>query len=189
VGLRLAPRDPGATTVQAIDLWVDLASGLALRVEVRAHDSDTPALTSVVLDVDATTPPPERTAFEVPDGARRVTGELPDVAAAVERFAPYVLPERLAGRTRSDLSALDSAAGVGTYGEGLTAFAVVPLPRDIGDRVGEALDDGAFASALLTALVGRDGERRYLLVGAVPMTVLQEARDALLADPPPRVDR
>lgn len=188
-GLRLAPRDPTSTTVRAVDLWVDLASGLVLRAEVLAQGSTTPALTSVVLGIDVASPPAQRTAFEIPADVRRVVGEVPDVAAAIERFAPYRLPERLAGRDRSDVSDLDSDAGVGTYGEGLGAFAVVPLPSDLGDRIGDALDDGAFTSPLVTALVGVDGGRRYLLVGAVPMEVLQSALDALVADPPPRIDR
>jgi hypothetical protein len=186
-GLRLVPAAGVETTVRAIDLWVDPATGLALRVEVTAQGRQEPALTSVVLDLDASAPPPERVTIDIPAQARRVVGEVPDVAAAIERFAPYRLPRTLAGRDRSDLSDLGTDAGVGTYGAGLAAFAVVPLPGDIGRRIERSLDDGSFTSPLVNARIGVDGGRSYLLVGTVPADVLASALDALLANPPPEL--
>jgi hypothetical protein len=187
-GLRLTPRQRGTTTVETVDLWVDPANGLALRVEVTAQGQPAPALTSVVLDYEPAAPPPERTAFVPPPDATRTVGEAPDIAAALERFAPYVLPRELAGQARSDLAGVGTGAGVGTYGRGLSAFAVVPLPSSIGGRVSAALDDGVLDSPLLNVVVGGSGRRTYLLVGTVPVNVLKTGLASLLAVPPPRVD-
>ena len=187
-GVRLTPRDRDATTVESVDLWVDPRNGLALRVEVTAQGQPEPALTSVVLDYEPTSPPPDRIAFATPADATRTVGEAPDIAAALERFAPYRLPEELSGQPRSDLTGLGTGAGVGTYGRGLSAFAVVPLPGGIGGRVADALDEGVLASPLVNAVVGGSGRRTYLLVGTVPLNVLQTGLDALIASPPPRVD-
>lgn len=188
-GLRLTPRDRAKTTVESVDLWVDPANGLALRVEVTAQGQPAPALTSAVLDYDATTPLPERTTFRTPGDATRVVGEAPDIAAALEQFAPYRLPRELAGSARSDLVGVGTGAGVGTYGRGLAAFAVVPLPGDVGGRVASALDEGVLASPLVNAVVGGSGRRTYLLVGTVPLDVLQSGLASLVAAPPPRIDR
>ena len=187
-GLRLTPRDRAATTVASVDLWLDPRNGLALRVEVTAQGEAEPALTSVVLDYDPTTPPVERITFDTPADATRTVGEAPDVAAALERFAPYRLPDELAGQRRSDLTGLGTGAGVGTYGRGLSAFAVVPLPGSIGGRVAAVLDDGVLASPLVNAVVGGSGRRTYLLVGTVPLNVLKRGLATLIAFPPPRVD-
>lgn len=188
-GLRIAPRDPAATTVASVDLWVEPGSGLALQVEVRAQGEPQPALTSVLLDVDLSLPGEARTAFDVPDDADRTLDEAPDVAAAIDRFAPYRLPGVLAGAARADPAELGTT-GVGTYGEGFEAYAVVPLPGDVGERIGRvADDDGLIATPLVNAVVGGEGRRSYLVVGTVPAVGLQEALQALRDDPPLRIRR
>lgn len=190
-GLRLVPRDEASTTVEAVDLWVEPASGLPLRVEVRAGGAV--ALTAVLLDLDLRTPPAERTAFEPPARAAVSVGDAPDVAAAVDRFAPYALPDSLAGLPRRARSPLSTGGGVGTYGDGFTAMALLPLPDRIARQAVRAVDpdgDGRTAAVrtpLVNALVGRaeDG-RAYLLVGTVPQERLVSALVRLRADPPPR---
>ena len=196
-GVRLVPRQPASTTVRAVDLWAEPRTGLPLRVEVHAAGEDTPVLTSVLLDLELSPPPPGRTDFARPTGASVVVGEAPDLAAIADRFAPYELPDRLAALPRRARTALSTGGGVGTYGDGFSALAVVPLPYDIGRRLVDRIDadgDGRtaqVATPLVNALVALAGdERAYLLVGTVPDDVLRTALVQLRASPPPfRGDR
>ena len=191
-GLRLRPADPSRTTVDRIDLWVEPATGLALRVEVHARDGARPALTSVLLDVDVSAPPASRTRFSPPPGARVEVGAELDVAAAADRFSPFLLPAVLAGLPRRT-DAGDSR-GVASYGRGLTALTVVPLRRRTAGRLLRELDgDAATASgeasistALVQGRVARDRRRAYLLLGTVPQDLISAALGDLRRDPPAR---
>ncbi len=193
-GLRLSPRDPRSTTVRSVDLWADPDTGLVLGVEVRTS-ADLPSLTATLLDLDLSAPGPELTDFPRPTKATVVVGEAPDIAAAADRFAPYALPDVLAGLPRRARSPLSTGGGAGTYGDGLTAVALVPLPRDLADRLLDRLksEDGRTAEVttpLVNAVIGR-GERgrAYLLVGTVPPNRLRAALAQLRVSPPPRIDR
>lgn len=192
-GLRLVPRSPTTTTVRSVDLWVEPETGLPLQVEVRAAGRDAPALSALLLDLDLATPPPARTAFEPPPRAAVFVGEARDVAAAADRFAPYALPAELAGLPRRARSPLTTGGGVGTYGDGFSALAVLPLPRDVGRRLlfRIGLDpegDGTtarVATPLVNGLVGAGGDdRAYLIVGTVPDALLDRALAELRASPP-----
>lgn len=194
-GLRLVPRHPAATTVRSVDLWVEPATGLTLQVEVRTAAA-LPSLTATLLDLDLDTPDASLTDFPRPRRATVAVAEAPDIAAAADRFAPYALPDELAGLPRRARSALSAGGGVGTYGDGFTALALVPLPHDLGhrlvDRIDAADDDGiaAIGTPLVNAQVvlARD-ERAYLLVGTVPPDRLVTAGRQLRAVPPPFVRR
>lgn len=194
-GLRLVPREPQATTVRSVDLWVEPRTGLPLRVEVRTS-ADAPSLTATLLDLDLSGPEPADTAFERPARADVVVGEAPDIAAAADRFAPYLLPDALADLPRRARGPLPTGGGVGTYGDGFTALALVPLPRGLADdvirRVDPEDDDrtAVISTPLVNAVVGR-GERGrgYLLVGTVPQARLLRALAQLRLSPPPRTDR
>jgi hypothetical protein len=110
-GVRLVPRDPARTTVRSVDLWADVPTGLPLRVEVSAAGEDEPVLTSVLLDLELEAPPTELTDFPRPRNADVTVGDAPDVAVLADRFAPYLLPDELAGlprRPRSPLSTGDA---------------------------------------------------------------------------------
>jgi hypothetical protein len=195
-GLRLVPRDPGSTTVRSVELWADPGTGLPLRVEVSARGSDEPQLTALLLDLDLSRPPAERTAFERPQRASVTVGEAPDLAALADRFAPYLLPDRLAGLPRRARSLLSTGGGVGTYGDGFTVLALVPVPRDLARRVIDRVDPedddgtGAVTTPLVNALVGQGRRgRAYVLVGTVPQARLVTALAQLRAAPPPRLRR
>ena len=196
-GVRLTPQDPATTTVGSVDLWADPETGLPLQVEVRAAGVDDPVLTSLLLDLDLTAPPADRTDFERPRRAAVLIGEARDVAAAADRFAPYALPEEVAGLPRRERSRLTSGGGVGTYGDGFSALAVVPLPPDVGRQlIGRIGPDPSGRTArvttpLVNAVVGADGgDRAYLIVGTVPEVLLTRALSQLQASPPPlREDR
>lgn len=195
-GLRLAPRDPAATTIGSVDLWVEPATGLPLRVDVRAAGADEASLSATLLDLELQVPTPERTRFAPPDDAATSVGSAPDLAALSDRFAPFLLPGQLTGLPRRDRSSLSLGGGVGTYGDGFTALALVPVPRDLAYRVLDRVDpddtdDVAIVSTpLVNGLVGVGGRgRAYLVVGTVPPDRLEAALDELLANPPRRVDR
>ena len=186
VGVRLVPRHPGTTTVDAVDLWADPGTGLPLRVEVRAGGRV--ALTSLVLDLDLARPAAARTSFAPPRGVAVSRQDAPDLAALVDRFSPYALPSVLAGLTRTDAVRGLGSGGVATYGQGLGAFALVPLPRNVARDVTRSLASraGIVSTPLINALVVRDGRRTYLLAGTVPGSVLDRAASQLRLDPPPR---
>lgn len=196
-GLRLVPRHPQQTTVQAVDVFADPTTGLPLAVDVRAGGKV--VLRSELLDLDLSAPAEARTRFTPPPSARVASGQAPDIAATVDRFAPYALPGTLAGLPRQARSPLSAGGGVGTYGVGLTALAVLPLPRDIADRViarvdsAGAKDTGGVAelsTPLISALVATAGRHRgYLLVGTVPVARLTQALQQLRTNPPPRTER
>lgn len=185
-GLRLTPLDPAATTVQQVDLWVDPASGLALRVEVRTATQPNPVLVTLLLDLSVGHPDEDRLEFTPPDSADVVTAEAPDVVAEIDQRIPYLLPAQLTGLARQDPAGLGSG-GVAVYGVGTAAYVVVPLPNDVARRVLRAVpDDGVLPTSLVNALVGRAGGATYVLVGTVPVTTLQRALAELQADPPRR---
>ena len=193
LGLRLRPRDPSTTTVGSIDLWAEPSAGLVLRVEVRARGRSSPALTSLLLDLDRARPAAERTAFAPPIDARLDAVDAPDIAAAGNRFAPFVLPQVLAGLPRR-VRVTGVGDGVATYGEGLTVLTVVPLERGTAQSLlrsllpeGSRQRTAGFSSELLEGLVARERGRAYLLVGTVPTSLLQRGLDELRASPPPRV--
>ncbi len=192
-GLRLRPAEPKTTTVERVDLWADPRTGLVLRVELHARGVAGAALTSSLLDVDLSAPDPARTTFEPPAGASVTVVDAPDLAAAADRFAPYRLPQRLAGLPRRD-DVGNLAQGVATYGDGFTSFTVVPLRGRTAWSLLDALprEPGTHEARVSTALLqGRvvrdhDPDRAYLLAGTVPQNVLQRALDELRASPPPR---
>jgi hypothetical protein len=192
-GVRLVPRDPERTTVRSVDLWAEPSTGLPLRVEVRAAGASRPALTSVLLDLDLSRPPVGLTDFPRPATASITVGDAPDIAALADRFAPYELPDALAGLPRRDRSVLSTGGGVGTYGDGFTALAVVPLPDGLGRELVRRIEpdgDGRtarVATPLVNGQVGvSDDDRAYLLVGTVPDALLTTALVQLRADPPRR---
>ena len=192
-GVRLVPRDPSGTTVAAVELWVEPRTGLPLQVEVRVDGQDAPALRAVLLDLELERPPSARTAFVPPRQSATTVVAAPDLVALSDRYAPYRLPDELAGLPRQEVGE-GSRGGVGAYGRGLQSVAVVPLPRDVARRAIRRIDPegdrrtAVVETPLLSAVIARDGRRRaYLLVGAVPLERLTTVLAQLRADPPPRV--
>ena len=188
-GVRLVPRDGARTTVGAVDIWADGPTGLPLRVDVSPKGRG-PSLTSVQLELDLGPPAAALASFRPPAGADVRETEAPDVAALVDRFAPFRLPPRLAGLQRSDRIRPLQGGGVATYGDGLTSFAVLPLPRDIARRIIRGLAStgdgtrGVALTPLVSAVVARADRRAYLLAGSVPAAVLDAALAELAAAPP-----
>ncbi len=194
-GLRLTPGNPRTTTVSRVDLWAESRTGLALRVELHAQGSDGAALTSLLLDVDLRPPATRLLKFRPPPLARVEETDAPDLAAAADRFAPFALPNTLAGLPRRD-RVTDLGQGVATYGDGFTALTLVPLERRTARSLLRSLhrdedppDMASFSTVLLQGRVARVGDRGYLLAGTVPQDLLSSAIAQLRVNPPPVRER
>ncbi len=201
-GVRVVPADP-TSTVGQLDVYVDQASGLPLSLRVVPRGGTVPALRTAFVEVSLDRPAAGTVRPRVPPFARVRTTATPDLAAAVDRFAPFALPAAL-GDSRRSPDLLGGGGGTATYGRGLARFVVLPLWSRLGRSSAEAatsgggtpLDVGADGDAVListplvNAVVVRsfaDGpaDRAYLLAGTVVPAVLQAAARDLLADPPP----
>ncbi len=200
-GVRIVPADE-SSTVGRLDLYVDTATGLPLSLLVVPRGSDAPALRTTFVEVSFDRPPARTVRPRVPPSARVRTTVTPDLATAVDRYAPFALPTRLAGSGRSP-GLLGGGGGSATYGRGLARFVVLPLWDRLGRSASEAataggglpLDVGTGGDAvligtpLLNAVVVRSatpgrGRRSYLLAGTVVPAVLQDAARDLLDNPP-----
>ncbi len=187
-GLRLRPKHPRGTTLSAVDLWVEPRTGLPLRVEVRAVGQAAPVLTSLLLDLDLSRPAAAATAFVPPLTATVSEQRAPDLAALIDRLAPFRLPDHLAGLPRTAPVQGLSGGGVAAYGQGLGAFVVVPLPYGTGRSLTRKLEalGRRVSTPLFNGLVVEGDHRHYLIAGTVPAMVLDRAAADLTADPPPR---
>jgi hypothetical protein len=201
-GIRVRPADR-FSTVGHLDVYVDRRTGLPLSIVVVPRGSGVVAVRSAFVDIDVTMPAADEVTPKVPPFGRVRTTRTPDLAAAVDRFAPFALPGALAGLRRSP-GLVGSGGGTATYGTGLARFVVLPLWPRLGRSAataasaggGAPLDVGSAGDAvlvgtpLLNAVVVRSTDggwpgRSYLVAGTVLPTVLQGAAQQLLDDPPP----
>ncbi|HWD44167.1 MAG TPA: sigma-E factor regulatory protein RseB domain-containing protein, partial [Actinomycetota bacterium] len=113
LGLRITPRSQGTTLARA-ELWADPATGLPVRVELTAKGQDEPIVTAAFLDLRLGTPDPGQVRFDPPADAEVERDEAPDLARAIDRFSPFVLPDPLAGQPRRT----QVAGAASTYGRG-----------------------------------------------------------------------
>ena len=199
-GLRIVPADR-RSSVAEVDIWVHGETALPLALELRAAGRDAPVLSSSFLSVGFETPTQAETAAARPPGGRLRTSSTPDLASTVDRYAPWILPNSLAGLRSSEAPrGLRDAEtlGAATYGTGLTRFVLLPLPSDV---AGEAMDRARQIAAplpveggealplhrpLLSVVLARaeDNYHAYLLVGTVQPEVLTTAVRELFANPP-----
>ncbi|MFQ1001022.1 sigma-E factor regulatory protein RseB domain-containing protein [Modestobacter sp. SSW1-42] len=127
LGLRVVPAEEAAS-VGRVDVWVDAASGLPLRVQVFGHSGGEPAVDSSFLEVELTTPPAEIVDFAVPPAATIREGQDPQLLQAATRGTRggLALPAVLAGLERRRIEG--APATVGVYGRGATLLTVSALP-------------------------------------------------------------
>jgi hypothetical protein len=188
LGLRITPRSPD-TTVARADLWVDPATGLPVRVELTARGASAPILTSAFMDLRLRAPDPRLLRFAVPGDAEVQADDTPDVARAIDRFSPFVLPDLLAGQPRR--TQVTRAAS--TYGRGFGLVAALAFPARFSPRTREFLGKvptrngpwgtaSVVATPLLNGMVfERDGVA-YALAGTVSQPVLERAATELARD-------
>jgi hypothetical protein len=188
LGLRIVPRAAG-TTVARAEVWADPASGLPVRVELTARGQAEPIVTSAFLDLRLEAPDPAHVHFALPDDADVEVDQAPDLARAVDRFSPFVLPDLVAGRARRT----EVGGAAATYGRGFELVAVLAFParfsprtRDFLERAPTRAGPWGEASVIATPLLNgmvfeRDGVA-YALAGTVTQPVLDQVAAALARD-------
>lgn len=166
-GLRVTPSDP-QTAIGHVDVWADPDTGLPLRVEVTAKGQAAPFVVTAFQTVstqrpddDVITPKPS------PDSGFTATA-APDVVGALGQVP---LPPTLAGR-QLQTDRVGGGRGLGFYGTGLSAFAVVPLPRNVSDGVVNAI--GKVGGKTVTLPGGQNTATRATLLTIAPLSVLVE---------------
>lgn len=188
-GVRLTPT-ARQSSIDHVDVWVDPATGLALRVDVYGNGDTTAAMTTSFLTFTPDRPAASSTAFSPPPGADIHSDSVVDIAAAANRFAAVRPPRRLAGLRRRSTADLGA---VGEYGRGATLLLAIPLWDDVADPLRQQLETTPGAR------IGRNGtevtvgplamlltERRFaqpswLLTGSVTRRTLTKAAAQLPA--------
>jgi hypothetical protein len=204
-GVRIVPAATHST-VGRVDMYVDSATGLPLSLQVFPRGSTNPALSSHFLDVRLARPDAGVLTPRVPSDVLDATILVPDLAAAVDIYAPFALPARLG--TFAHSRNLLSVGGTRTYGEGFARFIVLPLTPDLGrSALAAATDGGGLVQAvtggsavlvgtpLLNVLIASSEDREdqprprrrrfYLIAGTVDAETLTAAATTLFANPPP----
>jgi outer membrane lipoprotein-sorting protein len=188
LGLRVTPRSAGTTLARA-DLWADPGSGLPVRVELTARGGTRPILTTAFLDLRLGAPDPAHVRFALPDDADVESDPAPDLARAIDRFSPFVLPDPLDGRPRRTM--VGSAAS--TYGRGFDLVAVLAFPANLSPRTRVFLDKvpvrkgpwgeaSVLATPLLNGMVFEHDGVAYALAGTVTQPVLDRVAATLARD-------
>ncbi len=185
-GLRITPRTD-ATTIAAVDLWVDPRSGLPLEVAVYAKGSSRAVLRSRFLDVSQSRPSSSLVTFQPPSGPIEYNDwDDVDIAARIDQRSPILLPNVLGSLGRRT----PRPAAVATYGSGFSVVAVVGIPgRVSGDfdrqlarlpTIGTPVGQGRLVpTPLLNGLVVSNGGALYAIIGAVPPAQLTSLAGSL----------
>jgi hypothetical protein len=190
-GLQLVPDDP-TTTIAAVDIWAEPASGLPVEVDIIGRGSSQPVLVSRFLELNQTRPPLSVVTPDPAPGVGVTTTRLPDISGILNRFGS-ALPGQIAGMNRvATPSGLDDVAA---YGSGFSRFTVLPLPNGVGQSALKAAEDagaGGIAlsggtgalidTPLLTVLLAQSqsGGPVFLLTGAVTPALMVTAGSDLL---------
>jgi hypothetical protein len=191
--LTVEPHDP-RTLVGRVDVWVDTATGLPLRVALTPVHAASPALSSTFLDLRLGSPPSSVFAFQAPPDAAIEDADLAGTDLSPGGPGP-LLPDTLAGLPRRREA---TAFGAASYGRGYAIVAVVPIGygnaadllfRMQGPLLGiqnrtDGGEQGVVETPMLTAEIGGSpAGGGYLLVGSVPPGQLTGMLDVLLGGP------
>lgn len=187
-GLRLRPTDPD-TTIGHVDVWADPVSGVPLRVELTAKNTEDPMLITRFLDFSLTPPADDVLSSDLSPDVGVGMLEASDIAEALGRFGLVAPPDRLAGR---DLRIEDLAGIAAVYGTGLSSFVVVQLPRDVAESAFDAAKKAGAKQVgntvtlqvpplSLAVVRSATGRRTFLLAGLVATKVLDQAGAELAA--------
>jgi hypothetical protein len=160
-----------------------------VRVELTARGQREPIVTSAFLDLELGPPDPATVTFTVPADADVQHNEAPDLARAIDRFSPFVLPDRLDGRARRT----EVASAASTYGRGFELVAVVAFPARFSPRTRAFLERaparaGAWGEAsviatpLLNGMIFEHQGIAYALAGTVTQPVLDQVAADLARD-------
>lgn len=195
-GLRVRPADPD-TSIGSVDIWADPGTGLPLQVEVTARGADHPVIVTRFLELSLDRPAAATLTPNQPKDAGFTLTTAPDIEQAMGQLGPVDLPETLAGRAQQT-GTLAGLSNVGLYGTGLSAFVVLPIPRNLAGSATDAARKGGATDitlpggtgvqltiAPLTVIVLRSNvaRRSYLLAGLVNPALLQRAAGDLSTVP------
>lgn len=180
-GLRVRPPSP-LSSIDHVDLWADLESGVPLLVEVYAEGSTVPDFTSRFTDFSPQAPTRDTVDFEATVGTDVEYDDVLDIADAANQYAPVRPPAALAGLAQSDTS--DGAVGV--YGWGAAQVIAIPLREREADafRAQLTLTPGveqdrdrtlATLGPLGVLLTGSTGDGGWLLAGTLTRPALERA--------------
>jgi hypothetical protein len=185
------------TTVGAVQLWSDEATGVPLAASVTALGQSRPLLATTYLSFSATTPQDGTDTFTPPADA---TVQSVDDSALRGLFGRLVALPGLAqltpGLTVEQQGATAGEQGVAVYGSGLSQVAAVGLNRGDAEKLGHDLGSAATESDLaggqmftvstpLVNLALLDARGLHvLLVGTVPQATLTAALANLRAAAP-----
>ena len=185
-GLRVRPPSP-LSSINRVDMWTDLGSGVPLLVEVYADGSATPDFTSRFTEFSPAEPDAGTVSFSPTRDTEVEFDDVLDIADAANQYAPLRPPRSAAGLARSGAS--DGAVGV--YGEGATQLIAIPLrDREAGAvRDQMALTPGVKQDETRTVvtlgplgllLTGPEGDGGYLLAGTLTRDALEQAAEDVL---------
>ena len=192
-GVRVTVADPG-TTVGAVDVWADPATGLPVAVEVRAKGVADPLITTAFGELEQGPPDPAALTPRRGPGAGSTRSPTSDLFGVLGRGDGRTLPAALAGRERE--APERGFAALGQYGTTLGQLIAVPLPPDLAGTLlggigragaGRTLtvegQGSALETPLLTLAVVRtdDGARAWALAGLVPPAAIDSGAADLLA--------
>jgi outer membrane lipoprotein-sorting protein len=194
LGLRIVPSDP-ASSVGSVDVWVDAASGLPLRVQVLGDGGGEPAVDTGFLELELTTPSAAVVDFTVPPAAEIRQGQDPQLLQAATRGTrgnPLALPAVLAGLDRRSIQGAPTTVGV--YGRGVTLLTVSALPGRVAGGLRDALagapgavTDGLgvrIAAGPLGLMLADGPNGAVLLSGTVTLDALAAAATDLIGEAP-----
>lgn len=184
-GLRLDPASD-QTSIDHVDLWVDEGTGLALAVEVYAVGSSTAVLRTQFEEFSTARPQPEEVAATFSDQVEQDVADTIDLADAANRYAPFRVPQTVAGLERSST---DNGA-VGVYGGGVTRVIAVPLRDQDAEALRDSLlgspgavisDTGTLVSSgPLSVFLTDTGGFDYVLAGTVTAEAIVTAADDVI---------
>jgi hypothetical protein len=192
-GVRVTVRDPG-TTVGALDVWADPATGVPVAVDVRAKGVAEPLVTTAFDDLEQGPPDPAALETRRGPGAGVTRSPTSDLFGVLGRGDGRSLPATLAGRDREPTER--GFPALGRYGTTLGQLIAVPLPPDLAGTLlggigragaGRTLVVDGQASALETPLLtlavirSEDGTRAWALAGLVPPDTIDSGAADLLA--------
>jgi hypothetical protein len=195
-GLRLTPADPD-TTIGHVDVWANPDTGLPLAVELTARGGARPIVVSEFRELDTTAPDAAVLVPRQAPGSGYSVAAAPDIGNVLGSLGHARIPLYLAGRELRQAD-VGGVHGVGVYGAGLSAFVALPVPRDVGGEVAEAITKAGgtstdlprgesleLAIAPLSVVVARSefSRRWYLLAGLTTTATLRTAASELTAMP------
>ena len=186
-GLRLTPESP-TTTVERVDLWADPRTGVPMAVEITPRGGDV-MISSQFLDIDFKKPARNILSFELPDDATHNHAEVEDFASAVDRYSPFLLPDRLTSLPRRTSIARAAA----TYGSGFDLVAALVLRQRFAPFQSDELEsvpevDGEFGTgrlletSLLNGLYVERNGVAYMVAGTVAPDVLEDVAEDLVME-------